>query len=75
MESSRLRQIAYLFPDTTGEERAFFAAIAHLFAQVSGAVRQSDQVVLAPTQPAGALPVTSLQSVHVEFPEVVFETE
>jgi len=75
MNVSRLQRIAFLFPNTSAEASAFFEAVALLFAQVPGATAQADQVILTPTNPPMALPVTSLYSVEVGFPQIVFETE
>jgi hypothetical protein len=69
-----LQQITYLFPNTAAS-RAFFEAAAHLFTQAPGATAQADRLMLAPTNPPAALPITSLRTVEVEFPQLVFETE
>jgi hypothetical protein len=75
MQTSQLRQITYLFPDTTAESRAFFQTIAPLLAQATGAKRESERITLTSTNPALSLPITTLQSAAVPFPQIVFETE
>ena len=75
MGSSRLRHINFQFPSTTAGSRSFFANMELFFSQVPGAVCQAGKILLTPTHPPAALPIISLQSVDVEYPQIVFETE
>ena len=75
MMTSRLRRISLLFPKATADERAFFETMERLYSQVPSVAVQAGQILLAPTYPPKALPITSLQSVDVEYPQVVFEAE
>ncbi len=75
MPTTQLREIAYLFPNTTAETTAFFTALASLFAQAAGAEQQSERVLLTPQQPATALPMTRLQLCPVDFPCIQFDTQ
>lgn len=75
MANQRLRRIDFLFPNATAEPRAFFADMELLFSRIPGAALQAGRILLTPTHDSGALPTSSLQSVDVEYPQVVFETE
>lgn len=75
MATFRLPTISYLFPWHTATEQRFFAALAEIFAPLRGATVGADKIVLTPTNPAAAWPITILQSADIGFPQVIFEME
>lgn len=75
MTLPRLRQITFLFPGSSAQERTFFRSLCALVGQVPNAQSSTTLIKLVPSAPADALPVTALEVATSTFPAVALDTE
>lgn len=68
-----LSNIKYTLPSQTEGDRDFFRYLSAILLELSNATQQKGEIVIASSQPAGALPVTTLTQNAAPFPQLYFE--
>ncbi len=72
----RLGRIAFMFPDDSLEAQAFFQQLEQLLEEDPNCIVNEDLILFTPSNPPGALPVTSLElSSELAIPKLVLETD
>lgn len=70
-----LEHIAYIFPNNTPDSQHFFRQLGELLAELPNAhVQANGNLVIAPLQPVGALPVTYFAQSDIPYPQLSIGT-
>ncbi len=73
---ARLERIGFMFPDDDLEAQAFFEQLEQLLKEAPSCTINEDLILFAPANPAGALPLISLElSSELAIPKLVLETD